>query len=70
MKFRLPIKWKNKTYKQPYSKSKMVDATCRNHGSRGYCKDTRLYKRRLVEEAMELELEEYWNEEEDYDIED
>ena len=64
MKFRYPIRLKNKTYKQPYSKSKRFARSCRNHGSCGYCENTRLYKRNLIEEAMELEIRDYYKESE------
>lgn len=34
----------SRTYKKPYRKSKVFDASCRNHGSCPWCKGNRLYK--------------------------
>ena len=40
----------SKTRKKAYTKSKVFDRTCRNHGSCPYCKGNRLYKnkKRLI----------------------
>jgi len=34
----------SRSYKQPYTKSKRFDATCRCHGSCSYCYDNRMHK--------------------------
>lgn len=38
--------WKlhNKTVKHPYTRAKLDDRTCRNHGSCLRCRDDRLYQ--------------------------
>lgn len=46
----------SRTRKKPYSGSKRFDHTCRNHGSCGYCKDTRTYQDRKVREAADSKL--------------
>lgn len=36
--------------------SKNFDRSCRNHGSCGYCRDTRTYNRRKTLEAAKIQL--------------
>ena len=50
-----------KDRRKPYKGSKVFDRSCRNHGGCDYCKDTRTFKKRQVEEEMDIELENYLN---------
>lgn len=46
----------SRTRKRPYTGSKAIDASCRNHGSCPWCKSNRTYKNRkhpTLEEALE-----------------
>lgn len=35
---------KGREHRKPYTKSKAIDKTCRNHGDCPYCKGNRLYQ--------------------------
>ena len=41
-----------KEHRKPYTGSKAIDKSCRNHGSCGWCKENRLYSSLKAEEAM------------------
>ena len=47
-----------KEKRKPYTGSKAIDCTCRNHGSCEWCERNRLYQRLKVEEASRQALEE------------
>ena len=51
-----------KEHRKKYYKSKAIDRTCRNNGTCGYCKDNRLYKRKLQETIANEKIEEYYSE--------
>lgn len=48
-----------KEKRKPYTGSKAIDRTCRNHGSCGWCKENRTYKNSKRELRAMQELEEY-----------
>lgn len=50
-----------KEKRKPYTGSKAIDCTCRNHGSCERCERNRLYQRLKVEEASRQALEEYYD---------
>lgn len=37
----------NKEYRKPYKDSKAFDRSCRNHGTCSYCRNNRLFKKKL-----------------------
>jgi len=48
----------SRSYKQPYTRSKRFDSTCRCHGTCEYCRDNRLYqsnKQPTLEEELKIE---------------
>lgn len=45
-----------KERRKPYSKSKAIDRTCRNHGSCEWCKSNRLHKFRIPEDEELYEV--------------
>ena len=47
-----------KEKRKPYSGSKAIDRTCRNHGSCPFCKGNRLYKNKKREQKMLDKLKE------------
>ena len=47
-----------KEHRKPYYGSKSIDATCRNHGSCGYCKCNRLHKYKVKELSMKGKFKE------------
>jgi hypothetical protein len=61
MKFRKPIWKKNKTYKQPYRKSRAFDKSCRNHGDCPYCRDGRLHFDRSRRWLADNEIRQFLN---------
>ena len=48
-----------KSHRKPYHGAKAIDATCRNHGSCGWCRGNRTHKNDKRELAAEQELNEY-----------
>ena len=48
-----------KEHRKPYSGSKAVDSTCRNHGSCTWCQGNRIYKNEKRNLALEQRLEEF-----------
>lgn len=42
----------SRTYKQPYTKSKVFDKTCRCNGACPYCKSNRTYKNKKREDKI------------------
>lgn len=60
-----------KEHRKPYySGSKRFDYSCRNHGSCGWCCDTRTYNDRKNRAAAKEEIEMYLGEEEWWDLAD
>jgi hypothetical protein len=59
MKFRKPAQLKGKTFRRPYSKSKRFDASCRNHGSCGWCEGNRTFFDRKRRVAAEIDIKDY-----------
>ena len=51
-----------KEFRKPYTGAKVVDCSCRNHGSCDWCKQNRLYQRLKVDEATRQALEENYDE--------
>lgn len=49
----------SRTKKQPYTKSKRFDKTCRNHGSCPYCKENRLHTHSAAEFYSRQDFEEW-----------
>ena len=49
----------SKTKRKPYTQSKRFDATCRCHGSCGWCKGNRKYQDTRYRDAADRELQEY-----------
>jgi hypothetical protein len=49
----------SRTRKRPYTKSKRFDASCRCHGSCGYCRSNRLHFDRKNRTAAEEQLRDY-----------
>lgn len=47
-----------KEKRKPYTGSKAIDRTCRNHGSCGWCEENRKYKYIKREEACRERLKE------------
>lgn len=47
-----------KEKRKPYSKAKMYDKTCRNHGSCPWCSGNRLNKNKKVEEETKDKIKE------------
>ena len=47
-----------KEKRKPYTGSKAIDCTCRNHGSCGWCMSNRLYQQLKMDEASRQALEE------------
>lgn len=47
-----------KEKRRPYRGAKSVDVSCRNHGDCEWCKRTRLYQYRKVDEASRYKMEE------------
>lgn len=52
----------HKEKRKKYRKSKLIDKTCRNHGSCPYCKNNRLYKNRKRECKTRQEIDDYFEE--------
>ncbi len=48
-----------KEHRKLYRGAKLMDCTCRNHGSCGWCKGNRMYKNDKRELRQVQELEEY-----------
>ena len=48
----------SRTRKKPYSGSKKLDKTCRNHGGCNHCRDSRTYQERKAKEAAEQQKKE------------
>lgn len=48
-----------KEHRKPYRGAKLIDCTCRNHGSCGWCKGNRMYKNDKRELRQVQELVEY-----------
>ena len=51
-----------KEKRKPYTGTKAVDCSCRNHGSCDWCKENRLYQRLKVDEATKQDLQEDYDE--------
>ena len=49
----------NKEKRKPFYGAKAIDCTCRNHGSCEYCKASRLYQSKKVDEKTSQKLKEY-----------
>ena len=47
-----------KEKRKPYRGSKVIDCTCRNHGSCPWCRENRLYKNKKREQKMLDKLKE------------
>ena len=50
-----------KEHRKPYYKSKVIDRTCRNHGSCPFCESSRTYKNTKRIQAAQDELAEYFD---------
>lgn len=48
----------NKEKRKPYTNSKAIDCSCRNHGSCEYCKGNRLYQYTKEKERTKAQLKE------------
>lgn len=48
-----------KEHRKPYTGSKAIDKTCRNHGGCEWCEENRKHKYNKREEAMQERLSEY-----------
>jgi len=48
-----------KEHRKPYTGTKAIDCTCRNHGSCERCKNNRMYQQLKMEEASKQALKEY-----------
>ena len=49
-----------KEHRKPYTNSKAVDRTCRNHGSCDYCKNNRMYSiNKAIEKTNQMMKEAY-----------
>ena len=48
-----------KERRKPYTGSKAIDCSCRNHGTCGWCETNRLYQYLKVNEKTLKEIEEY-----------
>lgn len=48
-----------KEKRKPYTGSKAIDRTCRNHGGCGWCEENRKYKYIKREEACDSRKEDY-----------
>jgi hypothetical protein len=48
-----------RTYRRRYTGSRRFDRSCRNHGSCGYCYNTRTYNDRRRRRAADAELVEF-----------
>ena len=55
-----------KEKRKPYTGSKSIDKTCRNHGGCSWCEENRKYQSNREIERCEKELEEFYEEEADY----
>ena len=47
-----------KEKRKPYTGSKAIDCTCRNHGSCGWCLSNRLYQQLKMDESSKQAFEE------------
>ena len=52
-----------KEKRKPYTGSKAIDRTCRNHGGCGWCEENRMYQKLKQEDSTECKLKEYEDEE-------
>ena len=52
-----------KEYRKPYTGSKAIDATCRNHGGCQWCEENRRHKFVVRERASAAKLKEFYFEE-------
>lgn len=50
-----------KEKRKPYTGTKAIDCTCRNHGNCEWCKSNRLYQQLKMDEASRQALEELEN---------
>ena len=50
-----------KEYRKPYRKAKLVDHSCRNHGSCLWCKGNRLHKSQVLEHVAKDKIMESEN---------
>lgn len=50
-----------KEHRKPYTGSKAIDKTCRNHGGCEWCEENRKHKYEKREEAMRDRIAEYEN---------
>lgn len=48
-----------KEHRKPYHGSKVIDPSCRNHGSCDWCRENRLIHTLKEEEKTDIDLEEY-----------
>ena len=51
-----------KEKRKPYTGSKAIDRTCRNHGSCGWCKENRMYHDLKESDKQRQRLKEFNNE--------
>lgn len=48
-----------KSHRKPYTGSKAIDRTCRNHGGCDWCKGNRIHKHRKREDVLKCKLKNY-----------
>lgn len=48
-----------KEKRKPYTRSKAIDSTCRNHGSCKYCENGRTFSNRKRKVSAVLDMKEY-----------
>ena len=49
-----------KEHRKKYTGSKAIDKTCRNHGSCDWCTENRNYRSYRLEEAADIDEQEYY----------
>ena len=47
-------------YRKPYTGSKAIDKTCRNHGGCDWCRDNRIYRYKKKEESASQRIDSYY----------
>ena len=45
--------------RKPYTGSKAIDKTCRNHGGCDWCRDNRIYRYKKKEESTKQRIDSY-----------
>lgn len=57
---------RKKEKRKPFRGSKRFDRTCRNHGSCGYCENTRTFERKRKVFSAQNEIDEYYKDQPEY----